>query len=87
VEPGIIQTPIFDKMRESSEESIYPSFRRINALFTTALENPVSSFVVGDAIRDIAASDSWQLRYPVGPDAEGFLGWRASLSDEEWVDF
>jgi NAD(P)-dependent dehydrogenase (short-subunit alcohol dehydrogenase family) len=87
VEPGIIQTPIFDKMKEATEESIYPSERRINALFAAALENPVSSFVVGDAIRDIAASDSWQLRYPVGPDAEGFLEWRASLSDEEWVDF
>ncbi len=87
VEPGIIQTPIFGKIKEASKESIYPGERRINALFATALENPVSSFVVGDAIRDIAASDSWQLRYPIGPDAEGFLGWRASLSDEAWVDF
>ncbi len=87
VEPGIIQTPIFDKIKEASEESIYVGGRRINALFATALENPVSPFVVGDAIRDIAASDGWQLRYPVGPDAEGFLEWRASLSDEEWIDY
>jgi hypothetical protein len=27
------------------------------------------------------------LRYPVGPDAEGFLGWRASLTDDQWVEW
>jgi hypothetical protein len=27
------------------------------------------------------------LRHPAGPDAEGYLQWRASLSDEQWVDW
>jgi len=45
----------------------------------------VTPFVVGDAIRDIAASDGWQLRYPVGPDAAGLIAWRASMSDEDWI--
>ena len=26
-------------------------------------------------------------RHPVGPDAEAFLGWRASLTDEQWVEW
>ncbi len=87
VEPGIIATPIFKKMRNEASESKYPHTRRLDALFAASLENPVSPFVVGDAIRDILAGDSWQLRYPVGPDAEPFLAWRASFSDEEWADY
>jgi hypothetical protein len=43
--------------------------------------------VVGDAIRRIVESDSWQLRYPVGPDAAPFLAWRASMRDEDWVNW
>jgi len=41
---------------------------------------------VGEKIRDIVESGTWQLRHPVGPDAAGLLAWRASMSDEEWVD-
>ena len=26
------------------------------------------------------------MRHPVGPDAEPFLAWRKSMTDEEWVD-
>ena len=40
-----------------------------------------------DQIRDIIESDSPQFRYPVGPDAEPFLAWRASMTDEQWVDW
>ena len=25
------------------------------------------------------------LRHPVGSDAKGFLAWRASMTDEQWV--
>jgi hypothetical protein len=41
--------------------------------------------VVGEQIRQIAESDSWQLRYPVGRHALRFLNWRTNTSDEEWV--
>jgi hypothetical protein len=30
-------------------------------------------------------SDSWQLRYPVGPDAATVLGRRAAITDEQWT--
>ncbi len=30
---------------------------------------------------------SWKLRHPVGPDAVPFLEWRASQSDEDWIDW
>jgi hypothetical protein len=31
--------------------------------------------------------DTWQLKHHVGPDALPFLGWRASMTDEQWVDW
>ena len=33
----------------------------------------------------VIESDDPRLRFPVGPDAHPFLGWRSSLSDEDWV--
>ena len=30
-------------------------------------------------------SNDPRLRFLVGPDALSFMGWRASLSDEDWV--
>jgi NAD(P)-dependent dehydrogenase (short-subunit alcohol dehydrogenase family) len=85
VEPGVIATPIFGKLAPGPQNSHYPHARRLEAIFAASLKNPVSPYVVGDAIRGIVESDSWQLRYPVGPDAAPFLAWRASLKDEDWV--
>ena len=44
------------------------------------LAKPTSPYVVGEQIRQIVEGDSWQLRYPIGPDAVPFLKWRASVS-------
>ncbi len=84
VEPGMIATPIFDKLGEVKSRH-YPQERRSKAIFAAILKNPVSPYLVGEAIRRIAESDSWQLRYPVGPDAAPFLAWRAAISDEDWI--
>jgi len=85
VEPGVIATPIFSKARPVPPDSPYPHARRQRALFSASLTQPTSPFVVGEKICEIVESDSWQLRYPVGPDAEPFLKWRASKTDEEVV--
>lgn len=85
VEPGIIATPIFGKIKADLADTNYPHKRRINELFRASLEHPVSPFVVGERIRDIVDSETWTVRHPVGPDASGFLKWRASLTDEQWV--
>src|SRR5215469_1708207 len=85
VEPGIIATPIFGKIKADLAGTHYRHKRRINELFRASLEQPVSPFVVGERIRDIVDSGTWTLRHPVGPDASGFLQWRASLTDEQWV--
>jgi len=87
VEPGVIATPIFGKVTPDLDGTHYPHKRRINELFRASLEKPVSPLVVGDKIRDIVDSGTWTLRHPVGPDAAGFLQWRASLTDEQWIDW
>lgn len=87
VEPGVIATSIFGKLQPPPADSKYPHSRRIAELFRASLENPVSPYVVGEKIREIVDSGTWKLRHPVGPDAEGLLAWRASMSDEQWVEW
>jgi NAD(P)-dependent dehydrogenase (short-subunit alcohol dehydrogenase family) len=87
VEPGVIATPIFGEVQPPPAGSNYPYGRRIYELFRVSLENPVSPDVVGEKIREIVESGTWKLRHPVGPGAEGFLAWRASMSDEQWVEW
>jgi len=85
VEPGVIATPIFSKAKPAPADSPYPHARRQRALFAASLTKPTSPYVVGEQIRQIVDGGSWQLRYPVGPDAVPFLNWRANKKDEEMV--
>jgi NAD(P)-dependent dehydrogenase (short-subunit alcohol dehydrogenase family) len=87
VEPGVIATPIFGKVGEAPKGTRYPQRRRLMELFRASLEKPVSPYVVGEKIREIVDSGTWQLRHPVGPDAAPLLAWRASMTDEQWVDW
>ena len=48
---------------------------------------PAPPSIIAGVIKNIIESDSWKLRHPCGPDAESFLGWRAAMTDEQWVDF
>jgi len=86
IEPGVIATPIFSKARPLPKDSPYPHARRLVALFNASLTQPTSPYVVGEQIRQIVEGGSWQLRYPVGPDAVPVLKWRAGLTDEEIVN-
>lgn len=86
VEPGIINTQMANDIAVG-DKSIYPHSVRFAGLFAASLENPTHPSTVAEKILEIAGSKSWQLRHPVGPDAQPFLEWRASMSDEEWVDW
>jgi NAD(P)-dependent dehydrogenase (short-subunit alcohol dehydrogenase family) len=86
VEPGMIATPVWDKRREVPANTRYRQERRIQALVNALLKQPVTPFVVADKIVEIAQSKTWKLRHTVGPDAEPTLQYRASMSDEQWVD-
>lgn len=85
VEPGIIDTPMARRIEHPPNPSQYPQQRRFGALFTASLKNPASPSVVAEKVVDIVDNGTWQLRHPVGPDAEAFLGWREAMNDEEWV--
>lgn len=78
VEPGIIDTQMSRDINKKGNNSIYPNTRRIAGLFGASLKTPTKATLVADKILEIAEGGSWQLRHPVGPDAEPFLGWRAT---------
>ena len=86
VEPGIINTQMANDIG-IGENSIYPQSKRFAGLFAASLKTPTHPSMVAEKILEIAESNSWQLRYPVGPDALPFLQWRASMTDEEYVDW
>ncbi|MEO9144411.1 MAG: SDR family oxidoreductase [Ginsengibacter sp.] len=86
LEPGIINTQMADDISVDGV-SIYPQSRRLAEIYKESLKQPTPAASVAETILGIANSSSWQLRYLVGPDAAPFLGWRASMTDEQWVDW
>ena len=86
VEPGIIDTAMARDI-SAGGTSIYPQVNRFGGIFEASLKTPTPPTLVADKILEIADSGTWQLRHPVGPDAEPMLGWRAKMNDEEWVNF
>jgi NAD(P)-dependent dehydrogenase (short-subunit alcohol dehydrogenase family) len=87
VQPGIIDTPMARRIEVPPGDSRYPQCRRFAGMFEASLTNPTPPSVVAEKIREIVESGTWQFRHPVGPDAQPFLAWRSSLTDEEWADW
>ena len=86
VQPGIIDTPMAtSNLPQYDEATVYPHGRRIHAFFKNPEKDEASPTLVGEMIRYVIEGDDPRLRFPVGPDALSFLGWRRSLSDEDWV--
>ena len=87
VQPGIIDTAMSRRVEGARTDAAYPQVRRFGHMFEASLEKPTPPTIVAEKIREIIESGTQKLRHPVGPDAEGFLGWRASLTDEEWIEW
>ena len=86
VEPGIIDTPMATtNLPQYDQNTIYSHGRRIHAFFTNPEKGEASPALVGEMIRYVIESGDPRLRFPVGPDALPFLGWRSAVSDEDWV--
>jgi NAD(P)-dependent dehydrogenase (short-subunit alcohol dehydrogenase family) len=85
VEPGVIATPVFTKVKPREWSRHYPQTKRMTALFRSSLQNPTGPSVVANKIVDIVKSGDSTLRHSVGPDAKGFLAWRAAMTDEQWI--
>jgi NAD(P)-dependent dehydrogenase (short-subunit alcohol dehydrogenase family) len=86
VEPGIIDTAMAQRIGGPKTQSPYGQGARFSTLFTGSLQNPVPPSLVAEKILEIANSGTWQLRHPVGPDAEPLIQFRTSVTDEDWVD-
>ncbi|WP_339754796.1 SDR family oxidoreductase [uncultured Winogradskyella sp.] len=86
IEPGIINTQMASDI-SVDDTSIYPHSKRQAGLFVAALKTPTPPTLVANKILEVAENKNWKLRHPVGPDAEPFIAWRASMSDEQWVDW
>jgi NAD(P)-dependent dehydrogenase (short-subunit alcohol dehydrogenase family) len=87
VQPGIIDTAMARRIEDETADAHYPQTRRFAHMFEASLEKPTPPAIVAAKIREIIESHTETLRHPVGPDAEGFLAWRASLSDQQWVEW
>ena len=86
VEPGIIDTAMATtNLPQYDAGTRYAHGRRIHAFFTNPQKGEAAPTLVADMIRYAIESGDPRLRYPVGPDALPFLGWRSSVSDEDWV--
>ena len=88
VEPGIINTQMAQNIKKASDvHSIYPQVNRFGGLFAASLKTPTPPTLVAEKILEISESNTWKLRHPVGPDSEPFIQWRASMSDEQWINW
>ena len=86
IEPGIQDTRMAHDIAKGPR-SIYPQVNRFSGLFRASLANPVSPDATATAIRQVIESGSWQLRHLPGPNAAPFVGYRASMTDEQWIDW
>ena len=86
VEPGIIDTSMARRIGDPPPETVYPYRERFGAIFSASLRNPTSPSLVAQKILEVAESEGWQLRHPVGPDAVPLLQWRSQMPDEAWVN-
>jgi NAD(P)-dependent dehydrogenase (short-subunit alcohol dehydrogenase family) len=89
VEPGVIQTAIFENSAGATRYDKTSPYRQImrrnGKLFAAGFRNPGRPETVAEVIAEAVATDRPRLRYLVGADAEGLAAGRARISDEEWV--
>lgn len=86
VQPGIIDTAMAHSI-DMPTPSKYRQGRQLSAMFHASLRHGTPPSVVAEVIRQALESGTTQLRHPAGPDAAGFLAWRAGMSDEDWIQF
>ncbi len=89
VEPGVIMTNIFENSAEQTrydKTSPYqPIMRRNGKVFAAGFERAVPPDLVAEAILESIQTEDYKLRWPVGPDAEGFMAARNAVPAEEWI--
>ncbi|MFP6817637.1 MAG: SDR family oxidoreductase [Pseudomonadales bacterium] len=89
VEPGVIMTNIFENSAEQTrydKTSPYqPIMRRNGKVFAAGFKRAVAPDLVAETILEAVTTQDYQLRWPVGPDAQGMMSARGRLASEEWI--
>lgn len=89
VEPGVIMTNIFEnsapQTRYDKTSPYQPVMRRNGKVFAAGFKRAVPPQAVADVILEAITTDAYQLRWPVGPDAEGMMSARNRVSSEAWI--
>lgn len=89
VEPGVIMTNIFEnsaaQTRYDKTSPYQPIMRRNGKMFAAGFKRAIAPDRVAEVILDAITAENYQLRWPVGPDAEGMLRARQHLSSEAWI--
>jgi NAD(P)-dependent dehydrogenase (short-subunit alcohol dehydrogenase family) len=89
VEPGVIMTNIFENSAEQTrydKTSPYqPIMRRNGKLFAAGFARAVPPELVSETILEAIETRDYRLRWPVGPDAQGFMDARGKVSAESWI--
>ena len=89
IEPGVIMTNIFENSAEATRyektSPYHQVMRRNGKVFAAGFRAGAQPELVADTILTAITSPDYRLRWPVGPDAEGFMRGRPKISDEDWV--
>ncbi len=89
IEPGVIMTSIFENSAEQTrydKTSPYqPLMRRNGKVFAAGFRRAVKPDVVAATILEAITTENYRLRWPVGPDAEGMMQARRTVSTEDWI--
>ena len=87
VEPGIIATPMtLANLPQPKADSVYPHGARMTAFYGAVPATGPAPAVVSETIKDLVEGKLTEFRNPTGPDALPFLGLRASMTDQQWID-
>lgn len=85
IQPGVIDTPVIGKLVQVPAGTHYPNRARLLAHLQAWADHHVPATVVGDLIQEIIAGKRTGFRHIAGTGAAELLGWRDSMSDEEWI--
>ena len=86
VEPGVINTPINTKINDRRVDSVYPGHARMEAYMQASASHNVMPSEVAETVLAIANGEKTSFRNAIGGDAKQVLAWRASISDEQWIE-
>lgn len=86
VQPGMTETPIFAKTANIPANTNYPNIKRFLSMFAASLEYHVPADTAAEVVQDIVDGTRHSFRNHAGPFADGFLQFRSSLTDEDWIN-